>query len=551
MGVIMGESVSFVNNSYFTDDTVYLNIDTRLLRDIFATKTFQLGLSFHKPEEFNEDTMAISFQSITYNGNTLSGGYNYIYKWDISSYQQTLRQHLDGSTTSEVYIYAISTDNTGTTYMDWHRCYMAIGDIDAIPIFTVAPTYKVVDTISTQLTGNTSTIIRYVSDAQVSFSCEARKESLLKNAIVKIGSQSSAEVYTNTATANSTIALSNINGEVFNVTVSDSRGLRMTHSIPVEKYIKYFYPTCNLIVTKPTVSGGSTILTADGLCFNGSFGYEANFITVEYRYKSVNGSYGSWKTMSVTRDGEKYTATANVSGLNYQTKYVFQARVTDKITNVSSIETIIKSEPVFDWSENDFQFNVPLTANAGITTDSITTDSITTNSTTTDSITTNSITLNGEVITTLQSLDMEVGTWTPSCNGCSTPTQSEGHYVKFNDLCIINFYFQGTIDTFLKNDFLYFSDLPFSPDASIRWQSGGGTCSYYMSSSSLDSFTGWSIESGRIYGRINSVGSTSVKAYDNNGTSYTFYKDAGASYVLVGATGVTLYASGTIMYKIA
>lgn len=51
--------------------------------------------------------------------------------------------------------------------------------------------------------------------------------------------------------------------------------------------------------------------------FNGSFGKVANTLTVQYRYKTQGENYGSWTTVTATKSGNTYSATASISGLNY------------------------------------------------------------------------------------------------------------------------------------------------------------------------------------------------------------------------------------------
>ena len=71
--------------------------------------------------------------------------------------------------------------------------------------------------------------------------------------------------------------------------------------------------------------------------------------------------------MSVSKSGNTYTATADLTGLDYQSHYTFEARAADEIYNgtteplVVSQERRVKTTPVFDWGENEFSFHVPVT----------------------------------------------------------------------------------------------------------------------------------------------------------------------------------------------
>ena len=81
---------------------------------------------------------------------------------------------------------------------------------------------------------------------------------------------------------------------------------------------------------------------------------------MQYRYKPEGGTYTSWQSVSTSPTSNKYSVNVSVTGLDYQTTYVFQARVTDKLTTQNSVEYTVVSEPIFSWGKNDFNFNVPV-----------------------------------------------------------------------------------------------------------------------------------------------------------------------------------------------
>ena len=109
---------------------------------------------------------------------------------------------------------------------------------------------------------------------------------------------------------------------------------------------------------------GTFALEVTGACFYGSFGAVDNTLAVEYRYR-VQGeeTWGTWTAVdSVLPLGFTYLARARVEGLDYQAAYQFQARATDKLETVTTPEKTVKSLPTFDWSGEDFNFNVPVRA---------------------------------------------------------------------------------------------------------------------------------------------------------------------------------------------
>ena len=50
-----------------------------------------------------------------------------------------------------------------------------------------------------------------------------------------------------------------------------------------------------------------------------------------------------------------------IAGLDYKTKHKITVTVSDKLDAVSKTVTVLPGIPVFDWGENDFAFNVPVT----------------------------------------------------------------------------------------------------------------------------------------------------------------------------------------------
>jgi hypothetical protein len=46
--------------------------------------------------------------------------------------------------------------------------------------------------------------------------------------------------------------------------------------------------------------------------------------------------------------------------LSYDKSYVFQCRAVDKLATIASGQYTVRLLPIFDWGENDFNFNVPV-----------------------------------------------------------------------------------------------------------------------------------------------------------------------------------------------
>lgn len=216
--------------------------------------------------------------------------------------------------------------------------------------------------VTVALTGNSGKLIRYYSDAVASASYSAKNSATISGYSVRNGSQ------TETMTP---CTFSAVENSSFVFTVEDSRGFT-TSVTKTPEIVPYVKLTCNLANTRPDASGNMTV-ACSGNYFNGSFGAATNRINaLQFRYKEQGGTYGGWIEMTKTINGNSYTASYALTGLDYQKTYVFQARVQDVLTYrfgsaVYTPEYTVKSVPVFDWGKDDFQFHVPVKFNGSLT----------------------------------------------------------------------------------------------------------------------------------------------------------------------------------------
>ena len=340
----------------------------------------------------------------------------------------------------------------------------------------------------------------------------------------------------------------------FIVTATDSRGLKVSRKIKVKTY-DYLSTTCAVQAIQPSIDG-KWALDVKGQFHSSTPG--ADFIPKLECYYKLKGddTYSSWEVPQedIITNNNTYSTLIDIGDIVEGTAgefYVSAYAYTDtwKVLYIRNIEgqiiaqyepyTVIAEEvwaghpvesnherisnlPVFDWSAEDFNFNVPVNVNGDMV-------------------------VNGFNITE----DIEYGSWTPACNCVSNPEEANGYFLRVKDMVIVQFYFQGIVDISIGNDILYFTGLPYDTDSS-RWYAGGGNCSNYATreGDSLGLFTGWSIEGDKIYGRTNS-GSSTQEIQSYAGGTYRFNRHNSGGYVVGGltSTGAMLYASGTIAYK--
>lgn len=222
------------------------------------------------------------------------------------------------------------------------------------------------------LTGNKDRIIKGFNKVYVSSGATARAGTTLKSQEITDGNKTIT-----TATGNFT----NTESNEFTFSVTDNRGFSNTKTL-TKTLVNYVKLTCTLAANNPDTNGNMSF-TVSGNYFNGTFGAVDNTLTVQYRIKENSGSYGSWTALTATKSGNTYKVTKALTGLNYQSKYTLQARALDKIYDgsykaaVVSATKTVRTTPLFDWGENDFQFNVPIIfPNSGLSVRGTTTDGV-------------------------------------------------------------------------------------------------------------------------------------------------------------------------------
>ena len=222
---------------------------------------------------------------------------------------------------------------------------------------TIEPIIYDTNSTTTNLTGDNNKIIKYHSNVSVNLSSTAKKGAYILGQTASVSGRYAYEF---------PIVFEKVDSSIFTLTATDSRNLTTT-SVVEKPFINYVHLTCNLEVPSGITTSGTVNLKISGNCFYGSFGSINNSLTLKYRYNS-GGSYSSWKTVSVTiKNNNTYEASVNVTGLDYRLTYTFEAYAEDALEDVYSAEVKSISTPVFDWSKDDFNFNVPVNFSAGFT----------------------------------------------------------------------------------------------------------------------------------------------------------------------------------------
>ena len=258
---------------------------------------------------------------------------------------------------------------SGSTLIGTKSCKFDVYTSETVCKPTLAPTVVDQGSVSITLTGDTNKIIRYYNTINVSFNASAKNSASISSMKVTCGN--------NSRTSDGLMGY--VDSGTFVFTVTDSRGYSASQTI-TKDVIDYIPLTCNLSTNQDLVDGSTANVnvTVKGKYFAGSFGAVTNALTVEYRYKTNDGDYPTdsdgnevWTALTGTVSNGEYTAQTTVTGLDYTNSYTFQARAKDKVYTggVNTVEQAVRIRPTFDWSENDFNFNVPVHGAGGFTYD--------------------------------------------------------------------------------------------------------------------------------------------------------------------------------------
>ena len=243
---------------------------------------------------------------------------------------------------------------SGSTKIGSSECRFVVYVKESSNKPTISATVKDVNATTKALTGDENKLIKYYSRVEFQIAASPKNSASTKTINIKYNGTS----YTGGSGNSWTDHFSNVTSGSYYCSVTDTRGF--SNSVTVTKtLINYVKITCSLSVSNPTASGNCT-LTIKGNYFNGSFGSANNTLTVQYKKND-----GSWTNVTATKSNNTYTATVNLTGLDYTQTFTFQARAIDKLATATTATKTVKSTPIFDWGSSSFHVHVPLYIKGG------------------------------------------------------------------------------------------------------------------------------------------------------------------------------------------
>lgn len=446
-------------------------------------------------------------------------------------------------------IFCTTYGTNGKIVGEQTRCNFTanVNEGSSTPVFEGGyPKIKDTNSDTIALTGNDSKLIRYASTARVEIGAKARNYATIARQKVKNGTNYHEE-YTNELV---TISFGNVTSPTFSFELEDSRGYITKPGRDLsatDSFVEYFLPTCNIGNNKPGANGNLTI-TCNGSWFNDSFGAVDNSITVQYRYRLEHSEWqnteSEWHSMPVNISGNSYDASVSftIPNFDYLAGYVYEARVKDKLFTVNSAEYEVKSAALFSWSEEDFEFNVPVKFNAGaegipnsgggeapdLSKYALKTE-IPTALPNPYALTINGQTYDGSKAV---SVTVQNGTWAPALDkaAISSYTIRYGWYQKIGKVVTIGFNIKATCNSGYDDYPITITGIPFTPQYDA---SGGGVCSGANVGGGFN-FECWVAgTNGYITGRVQSCNHTSPTNLSTS-ASGLFMRDGGGEITLGG-----------------
>lgn len=200
------------------------------------------------------------------------------------------------------------------------------------------------DELTPTLTGSSTKLIRYCSDALCTISATVRNSATLKQKRI------AGQVISGT-----TRTISAIEAEAVVFDATDSRGYSTAVTVPVD-LVPYVKLTCRASSARETPTGDKVMLYITGSWYNGSFGAVTNSLAIKYKIDSAS----TWTEVTPTITNNTYSAQVELTAISYNETHALSVVATDKLSTVQVSDTIKRGVPVFDWGEHDFEFHVPV-----------------------------------------------------------------------------------------------------------------------------------------------------------------------------------------------
>lgn len=237
-----------------------------------------------------------------------------------------------------VYGSSTKTRDNGNTYtIKESACY---------PTFTTFA-YKDANTTVTNITGNNQVLVKGLSKLAIEISSTNKMIAINgatpKKYVASIDTLSASVNYSTSAISKEVGVLNTTGTKRLNVTAYDSRDLIKTAYKDVVIY-DYAKPVINVSAKRLNNFEAETTLTVSGSYSKLNIGgADKNTLkSVQYRYKEVGGTWGSWTNLTTTINNGKYTCNNVLLTLDNTKEFQFEVKVTDSFGDLTSKTASVK-----------------------------------------------------------------------------------------------------------------------------------------------------------------------------------------------------------------
>ena len=194
------------------------------------------------------------------------------------------------------------------------------------------------------LTGNSKIFIRGYSNVRCTPNASAQKSATLTG--VWVNSQKIENGY---------IDFPGIGTDSIVFLAVDSRGYSTEYAVPNLQLVNYTDVSASATAKRLNPTDGTAQLQMGGTWFPGKLGATQNTLTARYRQRD-----GSWYSLTPIISGNNFSVTISLTGYDYRKSHTFDMEIADRLQRQAKTVVLERGIPVFDWGENDFNFNVPV-----------------------------------------------------------------------------------------------------------------------------------------------------------------------------------------------
>lgn len=213
----------------------------------------------------------------------------------------------------------------------------------------VEATIKDVNSATVALTGDSNKFVKYMSNAKVEITATAKNSATIKSKKVICGNKSG------TSTSNT---LNGVESGTFVISCTDSRGFTASKTITktLVNYVKLAF--IDISLTRPSTTSNTVNAVIKGNFFNDSFGEVNNTLSMKYRYRRSESSWGSYYTVTPIKSGNTFSYSASLgNSYNFNYEYEFEFVIEDKLMEVSQNIIVTQGVPIIDVGKNDVVIN--------------------------------------------------------------------------------------------------------------------------------------------------------------------------------------------------